>query len=157
MEYHIGKYLEDNEVANPFYNFQPETDNTVTTIYSESVPVPDYAQGFNSDLVGIKFLTRGVDQQVTRKLAWDIHRNIAQLGSIEITAQNETVWIVSVDIVNVPTYLERDEKGRVTFVSHYSVHAQTQGNTFRRSGRTLAPNAPEFLQTFDETFDHTFA
>ena len=133
MEYHIGKYLEDNEVASPFYNFQPETDDTITTVYSESVPVPDYAQGFNSDLMGIKFLTRGVDQQATRKLSWDIHRAISQLGSIEITVSGESVWIVSVDIVNVPTYLERDDKGRVTFVSHYSVHAQTTGNAFRKA------------------------
>ena len=133
MEYHIGKYLEDNNVANPYYNFQPETDDTITTIYSESVPVPDYAQAFNSDLVGIKFLTRGSNQQSARTLAWDIHREISQLGSIEITVSGETVWIVSVDIVNVPTYLERDDKGRVTFVSHYSVHAQTEGNKFRKA------------------------
>ena len=133
MEYHIGKYLEDEEVASPFYNFQPETDDTITTIYSESVPVPDYAQAFNSDLVGVKFLTRGVNQQAARTLAWDIHRNITQLGGIEITAQSETVWIVSVDTVNPPTYLERDDKGRVTFVSHYSVHAQTEGNKFRKA------------------------
>ena len=133
MEYHIGKYLEDEEVASPFYNFQPETDDTITTVYSESVPVPDYAQAFNSDLVGVKFLTRGVNQQQARTLAWNIHRNITQLGGIEITAQSETVWIVSVDTVNPPTYLERDEKGRVTFVSHYSVHAQTEGNKFRKA------------------------
>lgn len=133
MEYHIGKYLQDNEVATPNYNFQPDTDNTITTIYSESVPVPDYAQAYNSDLVGIKFLTRGINQQQARKLAWDIHREIGQLGGIEITAEAETVYIVSVDIVNVPTFLSRDEKGRVTFVSHYSVHAQTEGNAFRKA------------------------
>lgn len=132
MEYHIGKYLQDNEVATPNYNFQPETDNTITTIYSESVPVPDYMQGFNSDLVGIKFLTRGTNNQATRTLAWNIHRNISQLGDIEITAEGETVYIVSVDIVNAPTFLERDDKGRITFVSHYSVHAQTSNNKFRK-------------------------
>ena len=160
MEYHIGKYLTDAGIVsnNIFYNRQPDTDNLITTIYSESVPVPDYAQGFNSDLVGIKFLTRAKQRILdAKKLAWDIHRNLAQLGSIEITTQDETVWIVSVDIVNVPTFLEIDHKDRATFVSHYSVHAQTQGNIFRRSGRTLAPNAPELLQTFDSTFDHTFA
>ena len=136
MEYHIGKYLEDQQVATPYYNFRPDTDHTITSIYSEAVPQPDYAQAYANDFVGIKFLTRGKNQQATRKLAWDIHKAISQLGDIEITAQQETVTIVSVDIVNTPTFLEVDEKGRIVFVSHYSVHAETEGNAFRQTATT---------------------
>ena len=155
MEYHIGKYLEDKpykslgastdlegfsvsfkeaKVLN--YNYIPDTRSSITSIYSESVPQPDFAQGYANDFVGIKFLTRGSDQQTTRNLAWDIHRAISQLGDIEITAQEETVYIVSVDIVNPPTFLEVDEKGRIVFVSHYSVHAETEGNAFRQPTTT---------------------
>ena len=133
MEYHIGKYLTDEQVATPFYNFRPDTDDTITSIYSETVPQPDFVQGYANDLVGVKFLTRGTNQQATRKLAWDIHRAISQLGDIEITAESETVYIVSVDIVTPPTFLETDEKGRIIFVSHYSVHAETEGNAFRKA------------------------
>ena len=132
MEYQIGKYLEDNNITTPFYNFRPDTNDAITSIYSETVPQPDFAQAFANDYVGVKLLTRGSNQQETRTLAWDIHRNISQLGDIEITAQGETVYIVSVDIVNPPTFLEVDEKGRIVFVSHYSVHGETEGNKFRK-------------------------
>lgn len=132
MEYQIGKYLEDNNVASPFYNFRPDTDDTITSIYSETVPQPDFAQAFANDYVGVKFLTRGANQQETRALAWEIHKKLAQLGNVEITAEGETVTIVSVDIVNPPTFLEVDNKNRTVFVSHYSVHGETQGNKFRK-------------------------
>lgn len=156
MEYQIAKYLEDNNVASPFVNYRPDNNDTLTSIYSESVPQPDFVQGFANDYIGIKFLTRGKNQQETRSLAWSIHKKLAQLGGVEITSQGETAYVVSVDIVNPPTFLEVDEKGRIVFVSHYSVHGETQGNKFRRNARTLSIGDPELLETFDSTFDETY-
>ena len=143
IEYLIGKYLEDEEIVigNLHYSKKPETTSLTTTIYSEAVPQPAYVQGFNSDFVGVKFLTRSQVNQEAKKLAYDIHKNLSQLGSIEIETTHNIggvvydwkAWIVSVDIVTPPTDLEIDDKGRFVVVSHYSVHAQTEGNKFRKA------------------------
>ena len=135
--------MEDEEIVNGnlHYSKRPDTTSLTTTIYSEIVPQPDYVQGFNSDHFGIKFLTRSEINQEANKLASDIHKAIAQLGGIDIeTTQtiNSVVynwkgWIVSVDIVTPPTDLEIDDRGRFVVVSHYSVHAQTEGNKFRKA------------------------
>lgn len=133
----LGKYLEDQGVVSInstlFFYSQPDVEDVITSIYPETVPQPDYVQGFNSDHIGAKFLTRGSNSKDAKDLAWNIHKKITQLGDIELTAYNETIYFVSVNIVNPPTYLETDNKGRATFVSHYSVHIETTGNAFRQS------------------------
>lgn len=133
----LGKYLEDEGVvainSTLFFYSQPETENVITSIYPETVPQPDYVQGFNSDHVGAKFLTRGTNSKQAKDFANLIHKKISQLGGIDLTAYGETIHFVSVDIVTPPTYLDTDAKGRAQFVSHYSVHIQTQGNEFRKA------------------------
>ena len=142
IQYLIGKYLEDEGIVNGnlFYSKRPDTESLSTTIYSETVPQPDFVQAFANDYVGVKFLTRSKINQEANKLAEDIHKNISQLGNIEIETRHtingvEYNWkgfIVSVDIVTPPTDLEIDDKGRFVVVSHYSVHVETEGNKFRK-------------------------
>lgn len=141
MEYHIGKYLTDVGVFsnNLFYNFQPDTDDLVATVYSESVPQTIDSHHFDTDHVGIHFLYRGINQASVYALAWQVHRELTALGSIEIDFNGDVRNIVDTHIVNAPVFLERDDKGRVVFTAHYHIRGNIGGNRFRQMDITLSP------------------
>lgn len=141
MEYHIGKYLTDQGVfnGNLFYNFQPDRDDLISTIYSESAPQTIDSHHFDTDHVGIHFLTRGTNQSEVYTLAWLIHRELTALGSLEIDFNGDIRNVVDTHIATAPVFLERDDKGRVVFTSHYFIRCNIGGNRFRLMDRTLSP------------------
>ena len=146
MEYHVLKYLEDKNVVSrtgtplATVNFRPDTDDLITSLYSESAPQEQDTHHFDSDRIGVQFLTRSPNTKAAYDLAWKIHRNLTALGSLEITEAGETINIIDTHIVNPPTFLENDEKGRAVFTSHYAFRINIGGNLYRKMDKTLTPN-----------------
>jgi hypothetical protein len=141
VEYYILKYLIDQGVVTPdldvYVNLQPDTDDTITSIYSSTAPYLDYMHHYDTDATGIQFLTRSTNQTNAYKLARSIHRNLKGLTDLTIddaTDQNgdtlDELTIVDVHVVNKPVFLELDEDGRVTFTSNYMVESN-EGNQGR--------------------------
>lgn len=146
MEYHVLKYLEDKGVVSrsgtplATVNYRPDTDDLITSLYSESAPQEQDTHHFDSDRIGVQFLTRSPATKAAYDLAWKIHGNLTALGSLEITEAGETINIIDTHIVNPPTFLENDEKGRAVFTSHYAFRINIGGNLYRKMDKTLTPN-----------------
>ena len=148
MEYHVLKYLEDQGVVSrtgtgaplATVNHRPDTNDLMTSIYSESAPQEQDTHHFDSDRIGVQFLTRSPNTRAAYDLAWDIHRKLTALGDLEVTEDSQTINIVDTHIVNPPTFLENDEKGRVVFTSHYAFRINIGGNLYRKMDKTLTPN-----------------
>lgn len=146
MEFWIGKYLEDLGVLNGssepyiYYNKRPDSNDLGSLIKSTNVPQTVDSHYFDTDHVGIQFLTRSNDNVRASDLAWDIHRKLTALGDLEITYGTETRNIVDTQIVNAPVFLEVDEKGRYVYTQQYAFRANIGGNRFRKDTQTLTPN-----------------
>lgn len=149
MEWYILKYLEDKAIlsrgSNAWVNFQPDLTSVHTTIFSESAPQTIDSHHYDTDLIGIQFITKSTAQQEAYNLAWDIHRMLSGLGyyTAGATLPDGTVLpdirIIDTHIVNAPTFLSVDEKGRVEFTSHYMIRANMGNNEYRKMNETLTP------------------
>ena len=146
MEYHVLKYLEDQGVVSragaplATVNYRPDSDDLMTSLYSESAPQEQDTHHFDSDRMGVQFLTQSPNTKDAYSLAWEIHRKLTALGDLEVTEDSQTINIVDTHIVNPPTFLENDEKGRAVFTSHYAFRINIGGNLYRKMDKTLTPN-----------------
>lgn len=141
MEYYILKYLTDQAVltlgSNAYVHQMPDTDEAITCIYSSSAPYLDYMHHFDTDNIGIQFLTRGLNKTDAWKLARSIHKALKGLTDLTIddapdpdgVGVLDEITIVDVHVVNKPVFLELDDHSRATFTSNYLVESNDHNFT----------------------------
>ena len=116
-----------------FVSFQPDDPDTSITVYDESAMALSESQALNMDSTGIRIMVRTSSDAVgyasARSTSIAIHKKLCGFdGPLEAGAP----YIIMIEPVTAPTFLDRDDKRRPRWVSHYVLVHQSEGDEHRQ-------------------------